>query len=184
VPTQRVVKCVAVGLGLVALATAWRAAAPVGLGGSKLYFSVEGSSMEPGVRAGDLVVVDSDAAYGVGEIAAYESERLGHAVLHRIVGRSAGRFVFKGDNNRWVDQERPYADRLDGKLWLHVPGAGRWASLVAEGSHAAVGAGAFTLLVGIFLGSRMLRRGRHGAPRGPYAPTHLVSASRREPART
>jgi signal peptidase I len=176
--TQRAIKYIAVGLGLIAVAAAWRVAAPVGLGGSKLYFTVEGSSMEPGVRAGDLVVVDTDADYGVGEIAAYESDRLGHAVLHRIVGRSSGRFVFKGDNNRWVDQERPTIDRLDGKLWMHVPSVGRWLSFAAGGSHAAVGAGGLTLLVGISLGSRLLRRGRHGVPRGPYVPTHLASTTR------
>ena len=45
-------------------------------------------------------------------------------MLHRIIGREGDRYIFKGDNNNFVDPEHPLASQLMGALWIHIPGAG------------------------------------------------------------
>ena len=73
---------------------------------------------------GDLVLVRSQGSYRVGQIVAYHSRVFHTVVLHRIIGRAGNRYIFKGDNNNFVDFEHPEASQLIGALWLHVPGAG------------------------------------------------------------
>src|SRR6185436_13380708 len=38
--------------------------------------------------------------------------------------RDGDRFIFKGDNNSWIDDYHPTQDALIGKLWIHLPTAG------------------------------------------------------------
>jgi signal peptidase I len=118
--------------------------------------------MEPKFHRGDLVALDATGKYEVGDVVGYHSTKLGHVVLHRIIGREGGRYVFKGDNNTWVDSERPRADKLIGELWVHVPGAGKQVTGLGEPRNAALFAGFMTLLVGGFSGKKVRRRkGRH-----------------------
>jgi signal peptidase I len=155
-------KWMVVGVALTLLGLAWVSIAPKEMGGSKSYVVIEGQSMEPKFHRGDLVVLDSTADYEVGDVVGYQSKKLGHAVLHRIIGRDGGRYVFKGDNNTWVDSERPTAGELIGKLWVHVPGAGKHVTGLGEPRNAALFAGFMTLLVGGFSGKKVRRRrGRH-----------------------
>ena len=59
--------------------------------------------MQPRFHAGDLAIVRARSHYEVGHIVAYENLELGRIVLHRIIGRIGDRYVFKGDNNNFVD---------------------------------------------------------------------------------
>src|SRR3990170_4108340 len=77
--------------------------------------AVKGNSMEPAISAGDLVVVAKSGRYEAGDAVAYRSGKLDAIVLHRIVERDGDRFVFKGDNNGWLDPERPARDLFVGK---------------------------------------------------------------------
>jgi signal peptidase len=167
VASQRTLRWLACALGVVALAAGWRALAPTGLGGTKLYYVVRGQSMEPSLHAGDLVVLEGDADYQVGEVAVYDSTSLDRAILHRIVARRRDRLIFKGDHNPWADRERPDPDRLRGKLWMHFAGAGRWASSLTEPAPIGVGAGAVTLLIGASVGPG--RRRSRWKPRSFFA---------------
>jgi signal peptidase len=97
--------------------------APIPLAGQAAYVIVDGNSMEPGMRRGDLAVVRRAELYQVGDVATYRHPTIG-PVIHRIIGRDGERFIFQGDNNSWADSYRPRADELIGKLWLHVPRAG------------------------------------------------------------
>ncbi len=113
-----------------AVAAAWFFLAPGVLGGSTSYVSTEGVSMLPHFRTGDLVLVRARSSYHVGEIVAYHSRMLHTVVLHRIVGRDGEKYLFKGDNNGWIDPEHPGRSQLIGTLWVHLPGvAGRLASI-------------------------------------------------------
>ena len=71
--------------------------------------------MEPRFHAGDLVLVRSQGSYRVGEIVAYHSTVLHRIVLHRIIGRAGTRYIFKGDNNNFVDFEHPAAASSSGR---------------------------------------------------------------------
>ncbi len=111
-------------LGLVVLGSLWFWFAPAPLGGSSAYVVTRGISMEPHFHTGDLAIVRSQSSYHVGEVVAYQNNMLHTIVLHRIIGRAGARYIFKGDNNSFVDPERPVASQLIGALWLHIPGAG------------------------------------------------------------
>ena len=106
-------------------AVVWLGFAPAALGGTGTYVTTFGQSMEPTLRAGDLVLVRPQDSYRVGDVAAYRSESLGTVVLHRIIARDGDRYVFQGDNNSWVDDERPTEDQIVGVMDGRASGVGR-----------------------------------------------------------
>lgn len=100
------------------------ALAPTQLGGRVSYVTVRGASMEPRLHAGDLTLVRRAESYRVGDAVAYRSEHLDATLLHRIIEEGPDGFVLQGDNNDFVDPDRPGADAIVGKLWIRVPHAG------------------------------------------------------------
>lgn len=84
---------------------------------------VNGRSMLPDIRTGDLVVVVQQDDYAVGDVVLYRAGTNG-AVLHRIQRLEQGRFVLKGDNNPSEDSARPTLQDIRGRLALRVPQAG------------------------------------------------------------
>jgi signal peptidase I len=177
---RRARKLVLGGLGLIALSCLWLSFAPVGLGGSTSYVVTDGTSMEPRFHAGDLAIVRSQSSYRVGEIVAYDNIAFHTIVLHRIVAISGARYVFKGDNNDFVDFEHPARSQLIGALWLGIPGAG--ARLESLRSPALVGVliGVATLLLS---GAAFTTRRRRRRRRRAAAETgHPAPARRQGPA--
>jgi signal peptidase I len=159
-------------LGLIVLGSLWFWFAPTQLGGSSTYVVTHGISMEPRFHTGDLALVRSRGTYRVGEVVAYDNRMLHTIVLHRIIGRDGSRYVFKGDNNNFVDPERPRASQLLGALWMHVPGVG--ATLQSIRSPLLVGAliavGVSILTGSVFAGRRRrLRRRARRAGEGAHA---------------
>jgi signal peptidase I len=134
-------------LGVLALAGLIRAS---GLG----VVVTHGNSMAPRFATGDLAVTVASARYGVGDVVAYRSATLQTVVLHRIIRAPGNRFATKGDNNSWVDPDRPSAAEIQGKLLVRVPQAGRLVSVVRH----PVGAVAVGLLLVAF--PVFLRRAR------------------------
>ena len=63
--------------------------------------------MEPGFHTGDLAVLRSADSYSIGDVVAYRSASLDTIVMHRIVSGNADGFVTQGDNNDWLDDDRP-----------------------------------------------------------------------------
>lgn len=122
--TRHITKLVSSVLGLIALVCLWVCFAPAAVGGSTSYVVTEGVSMQPRFHSGDLVLVRNQSSYHVGQIVAYHSNVFHTVVLHRIIARDGSRYVFKGDNNNFVDFEHPAQSQLIGALWLHIPGAG------------------------------------------------------------
>jgi signal peptidase I len=117
-------RLVVLGVALLLAAATWWALAPPTLGGKTSFAVVDGTSMLPHLRRGDLVVVRRSSTYRVGDVVAYHSELLHRVVLHRIVAIEDGRYTFKGDNNTWLDPERPTARAIIGKRWSQLPQAG------------------------------------------------------------
>lgn len=122
---QRLHRSVASGVALAIFVAAWVVFAPSQLGGQATYVVVNGNSMEPGFHKGDLVVVRKDHSYGVGDIVTYRHPDIGY-VIHRIVGREGGTYLFQGDNNSYVDGYHPEAGELVGREWFFVPNVGGW----------------------------------------------------------
>ena len=105
------------------LATVW-IFWPSALGGATTYVTTHGISMEPDFRTGDLAVLTPADGYSVGDVVAYRSESLDTIVMHRIVAVDADGFVTQGDNNDWLDEDRPTEEEILGKLFFSLPQGG------------------------------------------------------------
>ncbi len=171
-------KLVSAALALLALACVWFFFAPTRVGGSTSYVVTDGISMEPRFHSGDLALVRSQSRYSVGEIVAYHSNAFHTIVLHRIIGRHGAQYLFKGDNNNFVDFEHPTANQLIGSLWLHIPGAGAELHSLRSPLLIATLIGFGTLLfAGAAFAQKRRRRGR--ARRVETAGGHRLAAHRR-----
>jgi signal peptidase I len=141
---------------LIVAGVAWFYFAPTNIGGSTRYVVTSGVSMEPRFHTGDLAIVRPAANYRVGEIVAYWSTLLHTVVLHRIIARDGNRYVFKGDNNHFIDPVRPTRSELLGRLWLHVPHLGR----VLQMLHTRIVAALLCAVVGLLTLFGVKERGR------------------------
>lgn len=112
-------------LSIFLAAIAWAALAPVQLGGKTAYVIVDGNSMEPKFRLGDLVLMRKQSVYQIGDAVTYKSAELGEFVFHRIVDIQAEHFILQGDNNAWLDSYQPVQGEIVGKLWFHIPALGK-----------------------------------------------------------
>lgn len=165
-------------IAFVLLGIVWVLFAPIQFGGQTAYVIVSGNSMEPGMHRGDLVIVRQATDYQIGDIVTYRHPEIG-PVIHRIVAQEDSRFVFKGDNNDWIDAYRPDQTEFIGKFWLQIPSAGRIIEqLRAPWSMAFLAAVLGVMVVTSVKGEKSLRQGRrHGrknALKGQsYSMSHL-----------
>jgi signal peptidase I len=141
-------------------ALAWLDLAPTQIGGSTSYVTTHGISMEPRFHAGDLAIVRPADHYDVGEIVAYHSTLLHVVVLHRIIARDGNRYLFKGDNNKFIDPTHPSRDQLIGAMWLHVPRGGLALAVLHTPLIAAVVVAVLALLL-LAVGAEEQRRRRN-----------------------
>jgi signal peptidase I len=135
---------------------------PAPLGGPATFVIVSGTSMEPRLHDGDLVVVRRQDSYSPGDVVAFrvpEGEPgAGAMVIHRIVGGSArSGFRMQGDNKALADLWRPHDSDIVGRPWLAIPRAGRVVTTLGSPLGAGTAAG---LLVFLYVLSG-------GAPRSP-----------------
>jgi len=101
---------------------------PQAFGGSAAYVLVSGKSMLPRYHTGDLVLVEKQATYHVGELIAYRVPKgdamAGAQVIHRIVGGDAQHgFIVQGDNRTAPDVWRPKPGDIVGAKALRIPNA-------------------------------------------------------------
>jgi signal peptidase I len=120
---------------------------PQFLGGNVDYVIVGGRSMLPTLHGGDLVVVQRQRSYRVGDVVAYhipEGIFRGRRIIHRIVGGDAVHgFVVRGDNNGEDDLWLPRHANIEGRLWLRLPAAGRIVAFARSPGVLAAVAGGF-----------------------------------------
>src|SRR5690606_17163844 len=87
---------------------------------------VSGTSMEPELHTGDLVVLRPRDHYRVGDIVAYEvpadQPGGGHQVIHRIIAEGDGTYVLQGDNRTEVDPWTITDDDIIGTVAVSVGG--------------------------------------------------------------
>jgi signal peptidase I len=117
-------------LALAALAGWFVLLRPVALGGPAAYEIVSGTSMEPGLHAGDLVVTQAQSSYAIGEVVVFRVPRdeqgAGSLVVHRLVGGNGeGGFVTQGDNKPTPDLWHPKSSDIIGRSWIALPGSGK-----------------------------------------------------------
>ena len=105
-------------------AALWATLAPPQLGGQTMLATSYGSSMEPMVHRGDVLILRKGGPARVGDVVGYRSELLNSIVVHRVKRIENGKLVLKGDNNDFLDPERVPQSAVVGHLALHVPEAG------------------------------------------------------------
>jgi signal peptidase I len=106
-------------------------AAPTSWGGSVNYMRIRGTSMEPTIKAGDLVMVRRQDRYDIGDVVAYRSDMGGAVVLHRIVATVGDGYLLQGDNNTFVDRSQPTAGDVLGREVLVIPHGERFVAVMA-----------------------------------------------------
>jgi signal peptidase len=101
---------------------------PQALGGRAGWVLVSGTSMLPRLHTGDLVLVQHQSGYHMGEVVAYRVPKgevgAGHVVIHRIVGGN-GRtgWTVQGDNRTAPDLWHPTNGDVLGAKLLRIPDA-------------------------------------------------------------
>jgi signal peptidase I len=131
VPVRRILKYFSM-LAVLLLVVAWFfTLRPTFLGGPAAYVTVTGTSMEPTLRDGDLVVLREEDTYATGDVIAYRvpdgEPGAGYRIVHRVVGGSGAKgYVTRGDNRLSDDYWRPDDGDVLGALWLQAPGVGRY----------------------------------------------------------
>jgi signal peptidase I len=125
-PLARAVALIAVQLAVVA-ALGWFCL-PQRLGGRADWVMVSGTSMLPSFHTGDLVLVEHQSSYHVGDVVAYRVPKgqvgAGYVVIHRIVGGN-GRtgWRMKGDNRTAPDLWNPTDHDVIGSKLVRIPQA-------------------------------------------------------------
>jgi signal peptidase I len=166
-------------LSFVLLGAAWVAFAPLQFGGQAAYVIVNGNSMEPLYHRGDLVIIRAQPDYRIGDIVTYRHPDIG-PVIHRIIGRDAGRFVFKGDHNDFIDPYEPVQADLIGKAWIYLPSAGKVLDGLRAPRHMALlaGVGGFIMIFPLVQGDDPAAKRRRG-PRRARRPRPAASQTGR-----
>jgi len=163
---------------------------PATLEGDVTYVTTHGVSMLPRFHSGDLAVLTRSDTYQVGDVAAYNSETLHTAVLHRIVAIDNGRYRFKGDHNNFEDPESPTRAQLIGKLWMRIPKGGIVLSWFGDPVHLVLLAIAIMGLTGAGEASLVVRRRRRvrrdaaGRRAAPSPPSRHTGAATTQPLRS
>ena len=83
----------------------------------KSMFIVVTGSMEPAIKAGELIITSDKNNYEKGDIVTFKDSE-GYIITHRIVNINRDRFVTKGDNNNIQDEENSVTN-IKGKVIFH-----------------------------------------------------------------
>lgn len=156
---------------------------PTVLGGPASYIIVSGISMEPTYYSGDLVILQEQQTYGVGDVVAFRAESSN--VIHRIIDVAPEGYILQGDNKAARDPWTPTNDEVLGKAWLHIPGGGRYLLTLKQPMTLALFIAAVTFVILGFGGSSPKRVSTGNVP--PLMPMwrvrHRVGPSGQVPPR-
>jgi signal peptidase I len=167
---HRTARTVRWAVAIVLAAIVWSQLAPPSLGGRTTFLVVQGTSMLPRFRAGDLVAVRVASAYPVGTIAAYHYVPYHAIFFHRIIAQHDGHYTFQGINNPTPDPYHPSAAQIVGEYWFALPHVGAWLAFWRTPFHAAVLVGAVAgVSVLTIPGRRRRQLGRSEQVRTPQA---------------
>lgn len=124
---------------------------PGSLGGPATYIVVAGTSMQPGMHTGDLVLSLKQDSYQRGDVVTFEvpegEDGAGTLIIHRIVGGNAeDGFITQGDNRDSIDYWRPKPEDIKGKRFLLIPQGGQLLALLRTPAALGILAGLFAFI--------------------------------------
>ena len=130
--------------------TWWLTLAPTAIGGASTEVIVRGTSMQPLLHPGDLVVAHRAANYRRGDLVVFlatSGTSTGY-VVHRLVSGSAEQgWHTKGDHNSWVDPWLVESHNIVGRYVASVPHVG--SALATVTTKPLVAAACIAAVVGI-----------------------------------
>ncbi len=85
---------------------------------------VTSGSMVPEFSAGDVILIKERDSYKLGDVVTFR-DSAGSLVTHRLVGRTQGQFITKGDANNVEDKDLLPPERIVGGLVTYIPGVGQ-----------------------------------------------------------
>lgn len=138
-------------LTLAAIALWFFVLRPGSLGGPATYIVVAGTSMQPGMHTGDLVLSLKQESYQRGDIVTFAvpdgEDGAGTLVIHRIVGGNPqDGFITQGDNRDSIDYWRPTPEDIRGKKFALIPKGGQLLQLLRTPAALGVLAGLFAFI--------------------------------------
>lgn len=83
----------------------------------KSFLVVMSGSMEPDIKAGELIIINQEKNYNVGDIVTYLDEE-NYLITHRIVEIDSKNFIAKGDANNLKDEINKITN-IEGKVIFH-----------------------------------------------------------------
>ena len=164
VPASRRLRSAVGWLAVLAIVAVWAVELrPQFLGGPTSLVLVSGTSMEPRLHTGDVVLMHRRASYRVGDVVAYRIPKgqvgEGGVVIHRIRGGSAAAgFVMRGDNRTSDDRWRPTPDDIMGRRSADLPTGSRIFRTASSPIGLAALAAAFAFCLVAFGGGSAQRR--------------------------
>lgn len=81
------------------------------------YF-IKTGSMEPALKIGSVAFIDPKKEPQVADIAAYDCN--GTTIIHRVMRKTEGGYVFKGDSNNTEDAQIVTSDKIKGTVILKL----------------------------------------------------------------
>ncbi len=146
------------------------------LGGPATYVIVRGDSMLPTYQNGDLLVLERNDIYAVGDAVAYRvpdgEVGAGLLVAHRIVGLADdGAFIMRGDNNPAPDPWTPTAVSVAGRVAVGLPAVGNVIAFLAQPLMAASLACGLTVMAAVARVTGTISPARFRVRGAPAAPT-------------
>ena len=110
-------------VGITILAAVWGLIGPARLGGEVTPLVVSGTSMQPALEDGDLVLLRREERYEVGDIVAFVDPVLNDNItVHRVIAERDGYYQTQGDNRGTGDLHNPTSDEIIGRAWRRAPG--------------------------------------------------------------
>lgn len=80
-------------------------------------------SMQPEIKAGDLIIIKEQTAYKEDDIVTYRKDQV--LITHRVVEANETGIITKGDANNTNDELVALSD-IEGKVVQSIPGAGKF----------------------------------------------------------
>ena len=159
-PTPRGLRRVLPWVALLVIgATWWMTLAPTAIGGASTEVIVRGTSMQPLLQPGDLVVAHRAATYRRGDLVVFlatSGTSTGY-VVHRLVsGSTEHGWHTKGDNNPWVDPWLVESHNIVGRYVARLPHVG--SALATVTTKPLISAACIAVVVGVAYWPRRRRR--------------------------
>ena len=113
--------------------------------------TVETGSMSGTINEGDVIIIQRQEEYHIGDVITFLPDGDTIPTTHRIIGIDGDRYLTKGDYNNAADGQYITHDKVYGKVQLVIPKLGLFVSWVKEQGWIYIIAAVLVVALGVFL---------------------------------